>query len=104
MLPFASYVALSTGPIPERDFFFSDERVGIIFRCVVSSSAASSSGDTWVTDESADVDPTVPLSVDPAFDRQRQRLRYSALKRAGTVLRSRPRSYASVVRKANRTI
>ena len=50
----------------------------------------------WVADESTDVDPTEPLSVDPAFDRQCLRLRYSALKRAGTVLRSRPRSYACV--------
>ena len=42
--------------------------------------------------------------VDPAFDRQRLQQRYnSALSRAG-MRRSRPRSYASCVRMANRTI
>ena len=65
-----------------------------------SSPAASSSGDTWVTDESAD-DHSV--SVNPAFDRERLRLRHSALKRAGA-RRSRPRSYASFVRMANRVV
>ena len=52
-----------------------------------SSSVASSSDDTWVTDDSADENIA---SVDPAFDRQRLQQRYiSALKRPG-MRRSRP--------------
>ena len=66
-----------------------------------SSSVASSPDDTWVTDDTADENTA---SVDPAFDRQRLQQRYSsALRRAG-MRRSRPRSYASFVRMANRTI
>ena len=79
------------GSFPSRELHLSDE----------SSSVASSSDDTWVTDDSADEDTA---SVDPAFDRQRLQQRYSsALRRAG-MRRSRPRSYASFVRMANRTI
>ena len=79
------------GSIPSRELYFSDD----------SSSVASSSDDTWVTDDSADENTA---SVDPAFDRQRLQQRYSsALRRAG-MRRSRPRSYASFVRMANRTI
>ena len=79
------------GSIPSREFYFSDD----------SSSVGSSSDDTWVADDSADENTA---SVDPAFDRQRLQQRYSsALRRAG-VRRSRPRSYASFVRMANRTI
>ena len=79
------------GSFPSSELHFSDE----------SSSVASSSDDTWVTDDSADENTA---SVDPAFDRQRLQQRYSsALRRAG-MRRSRPRSYASFVRMANRTI
>ena len=79
------------GSIPSREFYFSDE----------SSSIGSSSDDTWVTDDSGDENTA---SVDPAFDRHRLQQRYSsALRRAG-MRRSRPRSYASFVRMANRTI
>ena len=79
------------GSFPSRKLHLSDE----------SSSVASSSDDTWVADDSADEDTA---SVDPAFDRQLLQQRYSlALRRAG-VRRSRPRSYASFVRMANRTI
>ena len=71
--------------LPSRELHFSDES---------SSSVASSSDDTWVTDDSADENTA---SVDPAFDRQRLQQRYSsALRRAG-MRRSRPRSYASFV-------
>ena len=79
------------GSIPSREFYFFDE----------SSSVGSSSDDTWVTNYSGDENTA---SVDPAFDRQRLQQRYSsALRRAG-MRRSRPRSYASFVRMANRTI
>ena len=79
------------GSFPSRESHFSDE----------SSSVDSSSDDTWVTDDSADENTS---SVDPAFDRQRLQQRYSsALRRAG-MRRSRPRSYSSFVRMANRTI
>ena len=65
------------GSFPSRELHLSDE----------SSSVASSSDDTWVTDDSADEDTA---SVDPAFDRQRLQQRYSsALRRAG-MRRSRP--------------
>ena len=79
------------GSIPSRESYFSDE----------SSSVGSSSDDTWVTDDSADENTA---SVDPAFDRQRLQQRYNSVLRRAGMRRSRPRSYASFVRMANRTI
>ena len=79
------------GSIPSRESYLSDE----------SSSVGSSSDDTWVTDDSADENTA---SVDPAFDRQRLQQRYSSVLRRASMRRSRPRSYASFVRMANRTI
>ena len=79
------------GSFPSRELHFSDE----------SSSVASSSDDTWVTDDSADENTA---SVDPVFDRQRLQQRYSSVLRRAGMRRSRPRSYASFVRMANRTI
>ena len=58
------------GSFPSRELHLSDE----------SSSVASSSDDTWVTDDSADEDTA---SVDPAFDRQRLQQRYSSALRRG---------------------
>ena len=69
------------GSFPSRELHFSDE----------SSSVASSSDDTWVTDDSADENTA---SVDPAFDRQRLQQRYSSALRRARMRRSRPRSYA----------